>query len=59
MTIAAPQLRVTVQDEEIIVTLPGYFYSVRYHKPQGSQTQRPGGSEFQKIVGTTRVWVPS
>ena len=36
MTNAAPQLRVTVHDDEILVTLPGYFYSVRYHKPQGS-----------------------
>lgn len=36
MTSAASQLRVAVRDDEIIVTLPGYFYSVTYYKPQGS-----------------------
>ena len=36
MTDSAPQLRITVQDDEIIVTLPGYFYSVTYYKPKGS-----------------------
>ena len=33
---ATSQLRVAVSDDEIIVTLPGYFYSVTYYKPQSS-----------------------
>ena len=36
MTNAAPQLRFTVHGDEILVTLPGYFYSVTYYKPQSS-----------------------
>ena len=31
--ISEPQLRVQVVDDEIIVTLPGYSYSVTYYKP--------------------------
>lgn len=30
------ELRVRVVDDEIIVTRPGYFYSVTYYKPEGS-----------------------
>jgi hypothetical protein len=30
------QLRVQVVDDNIVVTLPGYRYSVAYYKPQGS-----------------------
>ena len=33
---AAPQLRVQVVDDEIIVTLPGFRYSVTYYKPDRS-----------------------
>jgi hypothetical protein len=36
MTNAASQLRVAVRGDEIIVTLPGYTYSVTYYKPEGS-----------------------
>lgn len=32
----APQLRVQIVDDEIIVTLPGFCYSVTYYKPDGS-----------------------
>lgn len=32
----APQLRVQVVDDEIIVTLPGFRYSVTYYKPDRS-----------------------
>jgi hypothetical protein len=35
MTVA-PQLRVQVIDDEIIVTLPGFRYSVTYYKPDRS-----------------------
>jgi hypothetical protein len=31
-----PTLRVRVIDENIVVTLPGYRYSVAYYKPEGS-----------------------
>jgi hypothetical protein len=31
--ISEPQLRVQVVDDEIIVSLPGYSYSVTYYKP--------------------------
>lgn len=32
----APQLRVQVVDDEIIITLPGFRYSVTYYKPDRS-----------------------
>jgi len=31
-----PKVRVTVVDDELIVTLPGSYYSVTYYKPEGS-----------------------
>jgi hypothetical protein len=31
-----PKVRVQVVDSELIVTLPGSFYSVTYYKPQNS-----------------------
>jgi hypothetical protein len=31
-----PNLRVQVIDDNIVVTLPGYSYSVAYYKPEGS-----------------------
>ena len=30
------KVRVTVVDDELIVTLPGSYYSVTYYKPEGS-----------------------
>jgi hypothetical protein len=33
---SAPNLRVQVIDDNIVVTLPGYSYSVAYYKPEGS-----------------------
>jgi low affinity Fe/Cu permease len=30
-----PKVRVTVVDDELIVTLPGSYYSVTYYKPEG------------------------
>ena len=32
----AEKVRVTVVDDELIVTLPGSYYSVTYYKPEGS-----------------------
>lgn len=34
--VQAPQLRLQVIDDEIIVTLPGFRYSVTYYKRDGS-----------------------
>jgi len=31
-----PKVRVTVVDDELIVTLPGSYYSVTYYKPERS-----------------------
>jgi hypothetical protein len=33
---AEPELRVRVVGNNIVVTLPGYSYSVAYYKPEGS-----------------------
>jgi hypothetical protein len=30
-----PKVRVTLVDDELIVTLPGSYYSVTYYKPEG------------------------
>jgi hypothetical protein len=32
-----PNLRVQLIDDNIVVTLPGYSYSVAYYKPEGSR----------------------
>ena len=36
MIVETDRLRVQVVDDNIVVTLPGYSYSVAYYKPEGS-----------------------